>query len=422
VIPGDLIALIALWTVVVAAAYAVQRVVGKRKVEVYYGLALIVRGRETINKLLEIASRPLEKIPVRLLVVPLVALFMLTMLFFIPVPLLIVPGTPNTLFVFDHVLYSGTVLLLRNLVLSIEYFMSKLKPIELLEQGFLTLQPLVPGFTISFRTFALIVLTVGLSILVHEIAHGVVARRLKIPARSGGFFTSFFILLGGFVELEESELEHRPLRDKLAVFSAGVVANILLGLLALIVYIILSHITDLTGAPLGVVVTHSEIPKLHNGDIIVGINGYKIHSTFELLYVLPQIVLERPSKLNLEVLSQGSLKEVSVDLSGTGIRELLNLTVTFSKVSLLGGKLIVSNTLLYEILFWLVVLNITLAMFNALPAYPLDGGLVLQAVLEELTSRERARLVTYVISGVFWMLLVLSIILTFRTRLYVFIS
>ncbi len=421
-ISGDLIALLVTWTVIVTIALILRKSLGRDKVEIYYGIALIVRGKTLVNRLLEKAAKPLNKIPLKVLTILLVGTFSLTMLFFVPIPLLIVPGAPKPLFAFDHLMLSGTVLLLRNLVLGINYIASKLTPLGLVEQGFLTLQPLIPGFTISFKAFILILIAIGISILVHEIAHGVVARRLNIPAKSGGFFTSFLVLFGGFVELDESELEKRRLEEKLAVFSAGVVANILLGLTVLIIYLLLAQLTNLTGFPLGLVVSYSQIAGIHRGDVIVKIGNYYVHNTLELLWILPNLVLERPSKVKVLVLSGGTLRETYIDISKLGLQSLLNVSASLSKVSLLGGKLILKNTLTYEALFWLLVLNMTLAMLNALPAYPLDGGLIVQTVLEEVMSRDKARMVTYIVSGLFWALLALSIFLTFESHLYVFVS
>ncbi len=418
----DIIALVVTWTIIVTIAVFLRKVLGRGSVEVYYGLALIVRGREVVNRVLERAAKPLSKIPSSALSIALIIIFGLTMLFFIPIPLVMIPSIPRSICFLDHMMMSGTVLLLRNLVLGISYITSRITSIGLIQHGFLTLQPLIPGLTISFKTFMLILVAIGISVLVHEIAHGAVAKKFKIPAKSGGFFTSFLILFGGFVELEENELRQRGVEARLAVYSAGVVANVLLGVLIALLYILLAQITNVVGSPLGLVVTHSDIHGIHTGDIIVKVDDHYVHNIFELINILPNIILQRPYVLKLLVNHEGTLREVYINVSKEGIQGLLNVKVSLSELSLLGGKLVVTNTLVYNILLWLLVLNLTLAMLNALPAYPLDGGLVVQTILEELLDQKKAQIVTYILSVVFWLLLALSIILTFEAHLYVFVS
>ncbi|WP_243681430.1 site-2 protease family protein [Vulcanisaeta souniana] len=45
------------------------------------------------------------------------------------------------------------------------------------------------------------------------------------------------------------------------------------------------------------------------------------------------------------------------------------------------GGVVVESRSFYNLMFWIYTLNLTLALLNAFPAYPLDGGQFLDAIL-----------------------------------------
>jgi membrane-associated protease RseP (regulator of RpoE activity) len=63
-----------------------------------------------------------------------------------------------------------------------------------------------------------------------------------------------------------------------------------------------------------------------------------------------------------------------------------------------------------DVLRWLFALNLLVGFFNLLPAKPLDGGYVFEALLERRTSRRRARKITKVLSYFVLVLIILNLI------------
>jgi Zn-dependent protease len=63
-----------------------------------------------------------------------------------------------------------------------------------------------------------------------------------------------------------------------------------------------------------------------------------------------------------------------------------------------------------DLLKWLFALNLLVGLFNLLPAKPLDGGYIFEALLERRTTRERARKITKVLSYVVLVLILLNLI------------
>ncbi len=90
--------------------------------------------------------------------------------------------------------------------------------------------PVIPGITIDLEQFLFFIIPLGLAILVHELAHGVMATAEELPLRSTGLIL-LGVLFGAFVEIDE-KAEFEASTDKLQrVLAIGVLANILMALL-----------------------------------------------------------------------------------------------------------------------------------------------------------------------------------------------
>ncbi|NPA23057.1 MAG: hypothetical protein GXO23_01990 [Crenarchaeota archaeon] len=418
----DVVPLVVAWFIFVSLMYIASRGKLKDSVKIYYGLAIIVRGKENVEKILRALKRPLEKMPSKFISAITSIIFMITMLFLIPVPLLLFPTLQNSkLVLFKYFLYSPTVIIVRNTFLVFESVLHHISPAQVVNMGFMTLQPVIPGVTVTLYTFLLIIVTAGISILVHEIAHGTVALRYNIPIVSGGFFTSFFILMGGFVEPDEEKLNSSPLQTRLAVYSAGVVSNILLALLTVVIYEIAKVVTIGTGYPLGLVVVKSKVAQIPPGSIVLSVGGLHVYNIYDMFPVLSALFnkCQYTHTLLLKVLTPNHrIMLVPLQVKSCAIYDIIR-SVSLNSMNI-GGILTVENTLFYQFLFWLFNLNITLALLNALPAYPVDGGQFLYALLTEVIESEKARkLILYTLSVLFWSGLLLTIMYTFKAGLYV---
>ncbi|MBP1448824.1 MAG: site-2 protease family protein, partial [Thermoproteus sp.] len=77
-----------------------------------------------------------------------------------------------------------------------------------------------------------------------------------------------------------------------------------------------------------------------------------------------------------------------------------------------------TNTFFIKFIMWFYLINIGLAMINALPIYPLDGGLLLAAFLERAVGERRGRAAAYAVSLVLASLIAFSSALGFVSGLY----
>ena len=72
-----------------------------------------------------------------------------------------------------------------------------------------------------------------------------------------------------------------------------------------------------------------------------------------------------------------------------------------------------------NVLFWLWFVNVNLAVFNALPIYPLDGGRMFNIALKSITRlREREKLIsglTIAVTAVVVFVLLMTVLIPFVT-------
>ncbi len=282
-----------------------------------------------------------------------------------------------------------------------------------------------------------------IAMIIHEGAHGIVARSLGLPVKASGLLFLFFLPIGAFVDVDETAI--REARNSYAgrVLAAGAGINLLVGLVCLLLLIgSVSLMKPASQQGVGVIVVDgSPMNKagIQTYDYVLAVNGtpfnlstigtsswYRINntvsltvwrdgSTFNRNVTIGSQTYENTSsgqtfKLPFLGISLGSPSSQSVSgleglvstYAGSALsRPALYICiptlpqcqglVPFSDsmspfyTSSLGPSLIPLANLLY----WVFFLNFNLAIFNALPIYPLDGG---QAFLVAVKALGRGRL------------------------------
>jgi len=116
------------------------------------------------------------------------------------------------------------------------------------------------------------ILCIFIIALVHELAHGIIARAHNLKVKSSGF--AFFgilapIIPAAFVEPDEKALVKRPHKEQLSVFAAGPFSNILLavlclGILSFAIAPVVENMIEFSGV---------EITEFLDGDYQVQISG-----------------------------------------------------------------------------------------------------------------------------------------------------
>ena len=286
--------------------------------------------------------------------------------------------------------------------------------------------------------YGIVALVIG--VVLHELAHGVIARSQGIGVKSLGILWCV-VPIGAFVEQDDAEMLAATRRKRDRVAAAGILANFGLTLLF---FALLSGLIAATVVPnangVGIAYVQGDTPaanlSLAPGDIITFING--THTTtatyFEdalqnttpgeripLVYysasrgqtVSTNVTLAQ----NPTVKTRGFLGVAVSSITPTELKQTLiwppgsdqgpvigavywlvlplatlepvaGSTVSFYHLTgpfaALGtnGFWIVAN-----ILYWLAWMNLLLGLSNALPLYPLDGGLLFRDYAASIAAR-----------------------------------
>lgn len=267
------------------------------------------------------------------------------------------------------------------------------------------------------------------AMIVHEGAHGVVARSLGFPVKSSGLLFFLFVPIGAFVEVDEGALRAARARDSGRILAAGAGVNFVAGVFFLL--LLFNLVSTMAPAANGLAITQVAVPSpastggIRPGDFIMSVDGTHYNDGTQFL----SAPWYRPGQVvNLTLWRNGGVVSASVTLGTNpnnatfgyfGINDLsysdlqntasgytnafftrpityfciptfpncenhvpFSDTLSVFYTSPYGTWLAPTATLVY----WFFFLNFNLAIFNALPIYPLDGGQAFRAGLKGLAG------------------------------------
>jgi membrane-associated protease RseP (regulator of RpoE activity) len=286
------------------------------------------------------------------------------------------------------------------------------------------------------------------AMVVHEGAHGVIARSLGLPVKSAGLLLFLFVPIGAFVEVDESALKAARARDSGRVLAAGAGANMVLAIASLL--LMFAVVSAMTPVSSGVSVVQVVSPSagaqspaasagIQAGDVITAVNGVQVTDIGTFSTIAGQAVphlnttFSPGETIGVSILRDGQTFEKTVTLGSVTYEDLqthANYTYAYLGASLINSKGLqelagtysssaLSDPALYvciptlpncqglvpfsdllgkfytsplgpltsalpNLLYWFFFLNFNLAIFNSLPIYPLDGGQAFRAGVKGL--------------------------------------
>jgi membrane-associated protease RseP (regulator of RpoE activity) len=303
--------------------------------------------------------------------------------------------------------------------------------------AYLLLPGLNPFLPIFYGWFAIIA-----AIAIHEGAHGVAARSLGLNVKSSGLLFFLIIPIGAFVDVDEEQIKKAPARDSSRVMAAGVGANVVIATVCLIgVLVIVGGLAPVVD---GVYVNEVTSPNAMNAgllpeDVLVSVDNVRINRTDDLRQILANktagetvhVIVIRgetwqnqiSTDVNLTTSENRTIIGISIAdlLTEARLKNYQNVTIPTLALYLVPpaiapGLVPFSDSLIpfYEhpllggtwhiwanVLYWLWFVNVNLAVFNALPLYPLDGGRIFNIALKNrLRKPEHEKLVTGITAAV----------------------
>jgi len=287
--------------------------------------------------------------------------------------------------------------------------------------------------------YGIVALVIG--VVLHELAHGVVARSQKIGVKSLGILWCV-VPVGAFVEQDDAEMLAASRRRRDRVAAAGVLANFVLALaFFLVLAAVVSSSVQPVASGVGVAYVQPSTPaanaSLAPGDIIESINGTATTSAALFETSLEHTTAGEPVRVvwrstngstesqiitlaqSPTVAGRGFLG-VAVDaLTPAGIRQTLvsplssasgplNGAIYFLILPFAGLEPVAGTTTSFfhltgplaslgtgnfwifaNVLYWIAWMNLLLGLSNALPLVPLDGGLLFRDFAASIAARFR---------------------------------
>lgn len=274
---------------------------------------------------------------------------------------------------------------------------------------------------IFFVPFFYWIIAIFVIAVVHEFAHGMIARAHGLKVRSSGFaFLGLIIPIipAAFVEPDEKELRKRAHKEQLSVFAAGPFANVAFAFLFLaIASFLIAPFADAIIEPNGVKVTDyvkekghfpAETSGIGIGEIIQEVDGKQISYVNNLSSALRgkkpgDVVIIKTDKSSYDVKLAENPENESLAYIGAYLEQSTKIR---DNVKDSYGEFL-PNTLIwvYGLFVILFVLNLGIGLFNLVPIGPLDGGRMLQLVLHRIFDKDKGDKV-WVYTGMFFIILI----------------
>lgn len=254
----------------------------------------------------------------------------------------------------------------------------------------------IPGSPI-FLPFWYGIVALFVVVVVHEFAHGVIARAhgLKIKSSGFGLFAVFPI---AFVEPDEKMLKKQSDVVQYSVFAAGPFFNVLTAVfVVLLLSFVFSPINKAITEPVGFSISGvqsgfpAELAGLKGGMIITSVNNVSTLSYESFSDVFSSV---RPGE-KVSLTANDSVFDLVVAKSPSDERKpYLGVVGLKDEVRLKsdGGfaKVLFSVFSWFMVLFqWIGVLSLGVGLANLLPLGPVDGGRMLQVSLLKIAKNKK---------------------------------
>lgn len=263
------------------------------------------------------------------------------------------------------------------------------------------ISPIIPGVKIPgspiFVPFWYGIISIFIVATIHEFSHGVIARLKGLDVKHSGI-VFFGPIIGAFVEPDEKKLRKAGRKTQLAVYAAGPFSNILLaGLCLLILLYALNPVAGAIVEPSGIMINEAQkgFPALESGmvsgEIITNVAGQDVKTIEDFVFSL------NDKKPDENILIQTSKNNYTVTLTENPNNETKGyLGVIISQKSIIKSSILASYGSLSYLIFylielfkWIFMLSLGIGMANLLPLGIVDGGRMLQIVLEKIIADQK---------------------------------
>ena len=252
-------------------------------------------------------------------------------------------------------------------------------------------------------------------IVVHEFSHGIMAIVEKINIKSIGLLL-FAILPGAFVEPDEEGMKKLNILGRLRIYAAGSTANLSLALVSVLIVLFISTVA----VPQffyedGIEITNvvEDAPAfgiLKEGMIVKSINNVNVSSSENYLNALSTLKPNETVSITTDTGTYNLELTTNPDNNSRGFIGIQGGKHFDLKDNSLGNQIPWIFFTLAELFQWIFLLNFAIGTFNLLPMKPLDGGHMLENLLNYKFSEDITKPIVKFLTILFWLIILFSLI------------
>lgn len=257
--------------------------------------------------------------------------------------------------------------------------------------------PILPGINVRLSTLPFILIAMLVSLVVHELSHGIASVAERLPIKSAGVFL-FILFPGAFVEVDDEQVKKRSPKTRMRILSAGIFSNLLTALVVLLLISVLPLMLAPFYSPeQSLLITEVEAGSPADGlftpyTILQSINETEIKQYADFIQYMGT------TRANQTVIVETSAGTIIVQLianpsnASRGYLGLLtnNLAYTPRNESPFLSPLI--PYAIFQSYFWTFLISISLGIINLLPLPLLDGDGFLKSFLEQYIPTRKIKL------------------------------
>ena len=249
----------------------------------------------------------------------------------------------------------------------------------------------------------------------HETMHAIFTRVENIKLKSYGIIFLLFFPVGAFVDPEKRKFEKMRGIKKLRIYTAGSFGNISVFVIVFLLILASNKIVNALMEDAGVkfeVLPDTPAEKAGMEGIIVKIDNQTIKNRVDLSNFLEKT---RPGENVTIFTTKGEYKITLAEHPENKSRSFIGISNTQEayKFKLLftgyvPDFLINSLFFWYNLLYWLLILNLGVGAANLLPIKPLDGGYLFEEIFRKFFGK-RGKEIANVLSAIILFLLLFNI-------------